>query len=36
MTLSGVRVLGAVTPIGGVLLLGGWLCLVLGARKIER
>ena len=32
MTLTGVRVLGAVTPIGGVLLLAGWVCVGLSAR----
>jgi uncharacterized membrane protein YgdD (TMEM256/DUF423 family) len=36
MTLSGVRVLGAVTPVGGVLLLAGWLCVVLGGRRMEK
>ncbi len=34
MTLSGIRVLGAVTPIGGVGLLLGWLGLLLAARKL--
>lgn len=32
MTLSGVRLLGAVTPFGGVLLLAGWVCVGLSAR----
>ena len=31
MALTGVRVLGAVTPIGGVLLIAGWAVLVWGA-----
>lgn len=31
MTLTGVRVLGAVTPIGGLCLLAGWACLALTA-----
>ena len=31
MAATGVRVLGAVTPIGGVLLLLGWAALVYGA-----
>jgi len=31
MTLSGVRALGAVTPIGGVCLLGGWLTILAAA-----
>lgn len=28
LSLSGVRVLGAITPIGGVLLIAGWVCLL--------
>src|SRR4051812_11507273 len=35
MTLSNVRVLGAVTPLGGLLLLGGWALLGLGALKLK-
>ena len=31
MALTGVRGLGAVTPIGGVLLLAGWAVLIYGA-----
>ena len=31
LTLSGVRWLGAVTPLGGLLLMGGWLCLAWSA-----
>ena len=31
MALSGQRLLGAVTPIGGLLLLGGWATLALAA-----
>ncbi len=27
LTLTGVRLLGAVTPFGGLLLIAGWLCL---------
>lgn len=34
MTLTGIRVLGAVTPIGGVGMLLGWLGLMLAARKL--
>lgn len=30
LSLSGVRVLGAITPIGGVLFIAGWLLLYLG------
>ncbi|HEX2202005.1 MAG TPA: DUF423 domain-containing protein [Longimicrobium sp.] len=32
LALSGVRVLGAVTPIGGACFLAGWIALALGAR----
>ncbi len=28
LSLSGVRWLGAITPLGGLAFLGGWLCLV--------
>lgn len=31
MALTGVRLLGAVTPLGGVLLLAGWAVLIWGA-----
>jgi uncharacterized membrane protein YgdD (TMEM256/DUF423 family) len=31
MTLTNIRVLGAVTPIGGLLLLAGWVMLGVGA-----
>ncbi len=34
MTLTGVRVLGAVTPIGGVLMLGGWASLFAAALRV--
>lgn len=35
MTLSGVRALGAVTPIGGVCLLAGWLSLLAAGWKLR-
>ncbi len=31
LALSGVTTFGAVTPIGGLLLLGGWGCLIVAA-----
>ncbi len=33
LALSGLRWLGAVTPLGGVALLAGWACLILAARR---
>merc|ERR1711916_62261 len=30
MVLSDVRALGAITPVGGTALIGGWLCLAMG------
>jgi uncharacterized membrane protein YgdD (TMEM256/DUF423 family) len=32
LALTGVRWLGAITPLGGVAFLGGWFCLALSAR----
>ena len=34
MTLTGVRVLGAVTPFGGLLMLVGWAAVVVAALKV--
>lgn len=33
LALTGVRWLGAITPLGGVAFLVGWLCLALAARR---
>ena len=33
LALTGVRKLGAITPIGGLLFLIGWLCLLLSSRS---
>ncbi len=33
LALSGVKILGAVTPIGGLCLLAGWACLTYAAIK---
>src|SRR6186713_1873481 len=30
---TGVGVLGAITPIGGILFLAGWICLLISAAK---
>jgi uncharacterized membrane protein YgdD (TMEM256/DUF423 family) len=35
MTLTGTRALGAVTPIGGVCLLGGWLTVLASAWRLR-
>ena len=35
MTLTGVRALGAVTPVGGVCLLAGWLAVGLSAWRLR-
>jgi uncharacterized membrane protein YgdD (TMEM256/DUF423 family) len=34
MTITNVRVLGAVTPIGGLLLLAGWIALGIAASRL--
>jgi uncharacterized membrane protein YgdD (TMEM256/DUF423 family) len=37
IVLGGPRVLGAVTPVGGLCLMGGWLCLAAhGLRALKR
>jgi uncharacterized membrane protein YgdD (TMEM256/DUF423 family) len=36
MALGLPRWLGAVTPIGGVALIAGWICLAISASKGER
>ena len=33
LALSGIRWLGAITPLGGVAFLAGWLCLALAVRN---
>jgi uncharacterized membrane protein YgdD (TMEM256/DUF423 family) len=35
LCLTGIKWLGAITPIGGLLLMAGWLLLALGASKKE-
>lgn len=34
MTFTGIRALGAITPIGGVCFIAGWVCLALAARAL--
>lgn len=33
LSLSGLRILGAITPIGGVLFIAGWILLLLGINE---
>lgn len=33
MTFTGLRILGAITPIGGVCFIAGWVCLALAAAR---
>jgi uncharacterized membrane protein YgdD (TMEM256/DUF423 family) len=33
MTFTGIRALGAITPLGGVCFIAGWICLALAARQ---
>lgn len=33
MTFTGIRALGAITPIGGVCFIAGWVCLALAAAR---
>ncbi|AJD92425.1 MULTISPECIES: DUF423 domain-containing protein [Jeotgalibacillus] len=34
LSLTGISVLGAITPIGGLLFLGGWVCLIIAIAKV--
>jgi uncharacterized membrane protein YgdD (TMEM256/DUF423 family) len=36
LTLSGMRGLGAITPLGGLCFLAGWACLAVGALRTAR
>jgi uncharacterized membrane protein YgdD (TMEM256/DUF423 family) len=33
MTFTGIRALGAITPLGGVCFIAGWLCLALAVKS---
>jgi len=35
LALSGIKMFGAITPIGGILLMAGWVFMILGARKVK-
>ena len=35
LSLSGIKWLGAITPLGGVALIGGWICLAIAALSIK-
>lgn len=35
LALSGVKVLGAITPLGGVAFIAGWICVALAARTAK-
>jgi uncharacterized membrane protein YgdD (TMEM256/DUF423 family) len=36
LAISGIRILGAITPIGGVAFIAGWLWLAYEAMRVER
>lgn len=33
LSISGIKILGAITPIGGLAFVAGWICLVVGLLK---
>lgn len=35
LSLSGIKILGAITPLGGVAFITGWICLTLAALNME-
>ena len=35
LSLTGIKILGAITPLGGVAFITGWTCLVIAALGIE-
>lgn len=35
LAFTGIRWLGAITPIGGLALMGGWFCCIMAALKLE-
>lgn len=36
LALSGIKVLGAITPLGGVSFIAGWICMALAARHTKK
>jgi len=35
LSLSGIKILGAITPLGGVAFITGWICLIIAALGME-
>jgi uncharacterized membrane protein YgdD (TMEM256/DUF423 family) len=35
MTFTGIRALGAITPLGGVCFIAGWIALALAATRLD-
>jgi len=33
LSITGIKILGAITPIGGLAFVGGWICLAIGIVK---
>jgi uncharacterized membrane protein YgdD (TMEM256/DUF423 family) len=36
LALSGVKALGAITPLGGIAFIAGWICMALAARPVRK
>ncbi|WP_416665721.1 DUF423 domain-containing protein [Egbenema bharatensis] len=35
LSLSGIKILGAITPLGGVAFIAGWICLAIGVWGVK-
>jgi len=33
LSISGIKIIGAITPIGGISFVSGWICLIIGIQK---
>jgi len=33
LSISGIKIIGAITPIGGISFVAGWICLIIGIQK---